>query len=590
MLSLQGIAVSPGVAIGEAFVVDHEGFRIPRRFVPQDAVEYEIERLQRALDAAAAEIEQNRQRIDAQLGSQYGAIFSAHLRMLQDPQLVEKLHDLIRTRHYSPEYAVSTTLREYAEAFEQLPGHVLPERAHDIYDIERRILRQLLGRRREELSHLDSPAVILAHDLTPGETAQLDPEKTLAFVTEVGGVGGHTAILAKAKEIPAVVGTGRFLHEVAGGDLVIVDGDHGHVIIDPDAATLERYERERKQHQALFQQFEQLRELPAETADGVRIELAANIEFPHEVRAARRRAAAGVGLYRTEFLYLAADEEPTEEDHYNAYAQVVEAMEGRPVVIRTLDLGADKLGRAPAEGEKEANPFLGLRSIRLSLKNIDGFRVQLRAILRASALGPVQVMFPMIATLGELRRAKMVLADAMEDLDEQGIHYDRRIPVGMMVEVPSSAVLIERFLEEVDFVSIGTNDLVQYMLAVDRANREVAELYQATDPSVLVMIDRVVRAAEAAGKPVSVCGQMSSEPGQALLLLGLGIRRLSMPPVNIPEIKAVTRRVRCDDCRSLAERALQMDLAREVNALLREELRRVLPDLVNHSPTSPDTP
>ncbi len=586
MLSLQGIAVSPGVAIGEAFVVDHEGFRIPRRFVSQDAVEYETQRLQRALDAAAAEIEENRKRIDQQLGTQYGAIFSAHLRMLQDPQLVEKLRSLVRQQGYSPEYAVSTTLREYAQAFEQLPGHVLSERAHDIYDIERRILRQLLGRRREELTHLHAPVVVLAHDLTPGETAQLDPDHTLAFVTEVGGVGGHTAILAKAKEIPAVVGTGRFLDQVAGGDIVIVDGDHGQVVIDPDPETLARYERERKQHQDLFQQFEQLREFPAETADGVRVELAANIEFPQEVRAARRRAANGIGLYRTEFLYLAAEQEPTEEDHYRAYAEVVQAMDGLPVVIRTLDLGADKLGLAPGENEEETNPFLGLRSIRLSLKHVDSFRVQLRAILRASALGPVQVMFPMIATLGELRRAKMVLADAMEDLDEQSRNYDRQIAVGMMVEVPSSAILIERFLQEVDFVSIGTNDLAQYTLAVDRANREVAELYQATDPAVLAMIDRVVRAADAAGKPVSVCGQMSSEPGEALLLLGLGVRKLSMPPVAIPEIKAVTRRVRVEDCRKLAERALQMDTAREVNALLHEALRRTIPDLFSHDSES----
>ncbi len=583
MLALQGIAVSPGVAIGEAFVVDHEGFRIPRRFVAKDAVNYEIERLQRALDAVANEIDENRKRIDEQLGTQYGAIFSAHLRMLQDSQLVDALKQLVQQRHYSPEYAVTTTLRKYAQAFEQLPGHVLAERAHDIYDIERRILRQLLGRRREELAHLTSPAIILAHDLTPSETAQLDPHTALAFVTEVGGIGGHTAILAKAKEIPAVVGTGRFLDQVAGGDLVIVDGDHGRVIIAPDADTRQKYEREQKQHEALCHQLEELRDLPAETSDGTRIDLSANIEFPHEVGAARQRAAAGVGLYRTEFLYLAAEREPTEEDHYNAYAQVVQAMEGRPVIIRTLDLGADKLGMVPREGDEEANPFLGLRSIRLSLKHVDGFRTQLRAILRASVLGAVKVMFPMIATLSELRRAKMVLADAMEDLDERNQAYDRQIPVGMMVEVPSSVVLIERFLDEADFVSIGTNDLVQYTLAVDRANREVADLYQATDPAVLAMLKQVIAAAQRAGKPVSVCGQMSSDPGQALLLLGLGLRQFSMPPVTIPEIKAVCRHVDIDHCRQLAERALKLDTAREINAMLQDELRRIAPELTTNA-------
>ena len=578
MLALQGIAVSPGVAIGEAFVVDHEGFRIPQRFVSQDAVAYESERLQRALDAVAEEIEDNRNTIDAQLGTEYGAIFSAHLRMLQDPHLTEELHRLISEKQYSPEYAVSSTMRKYAQAFEQLPGLVLPERAHDIHDIERRILRQLLGRRREELGHLTSPVVVLAHDLTPSETAQLDVEFVLGFVTEVGGVGGHTAILAKAKEIPAVVGIGHFLSEVAGGDTVIIDGDHGRVIIRPDEATRQRYEQERRHHEQIAHDLEQLRDIPAETTDGVRLDLSANIEFPHEVKAAKQRGAAGIGLYRTEFLYLASDGEPSEEDHYQAYAEVVQAMDGRPVVIRTLDLGADKLGKAPREDE-EANPFLGLRSIRLSLRQIDAFRTQLRAILRASVLGPIQVMFPMIATLEELRRAKMVLADAMEDLDERKTSFDRRISIGMMVEVPSSVILIDRFIREVDFVSIGTNDLVQYTLAVDRSNRDVADLYQATDPAVLALLAQAISAADQAGKPVSVCGQMSSEPGQALLLLGLGLRRFSMPPAAIPEIKAVARKTTVADCQRLAQRALQLDRAREVNTLIQEELQRIAPEL-----------
>lgn len=582
MLSLQGIAVSPGVAIGEAFVVDHEGFRIPRRFVAKDAVEYELSRLQQALDAAAAEIETNQRRISEQLGKQYGAIFAAHLQMLRDPQLNEQLTRLVAEQYYSPEYAVTSTLRKYASAFEQLPGAVLPERAHDLYDIERRILRHLLGGRREELLHLTAPAVVLAHDLTPSETAQLDPQFVLGFVTEVGGVGGHTAILAKAKEIPAVVGTGRFLHQVAGGDIVIVDGDHGRVIIDPDDDTLRHYREERQAHLAWWERLEQLSDLPAETSDGVRVELQANIEFPHEATAARHRGASGIGLYRTEFLYLASDHEPTEEDHYEAYARVVSEMDGAPVIIRTLDLGADKLGRSPRD-EEEANPFLGLRSIRLSLKSVDSFRTQLRAILRASVLGPVHVMFPMIATLGELRRAKMVLADAMEDLDERGEAYDRHIAVGMMVEVPSSVILIERFLREVDFISIGTNDLVQYTLAVDRANREVAELYQATDPAVITMLAQVIDAANAAGKPVSVCGQMSAEPDQALLLLGLGLRKLSMPPQAIPEIKAVCRRVAIADCQRIAKRALTFDLAREVNAYLQEQLRQLAGDAYEHN-------
>jgi len=583
MLILQGIAVSPGVAIGEALVVDHEGFRIPQRFVQRDAVAGEMDRLQTALSHVASRIEENRKTIDSQLGSQYGDIFAAHLRMLQDSHLLDELHQLIREDSYSAEYAVSTTLRKYAKAFEQLPGLVFPERAHDIRDIERRLLSELLGQRREDLRQLSSPVIVLAHNLTPSETSQLHPDFVLAFVTELGGVGGHTSILAKAKEIPAVVGVGRFLSDVAGGDQVIVDGDHGRVIVQPDQPTLKRYEEERRHHLDLVHSLEELRDLPAEMADGERIQLSANIEFPHEVQAALNRGADGVGLYRTEFLYLASDGDPTEEDHFQAYSEVVQAMQGKQVVIRTLDLGADKLGREPQE-EAETNPFLGLRSIRLSLKHVDAFRTQLRAILRASALGQVQVMFPMIATIGELKHARRILEEAMSELKERNIEFDREIPVGMMVEVPSSVILIERFLENTDFISIGTNDLVQYTLAVDRSNRDVYDLYQATDPAVLALLEKAATHANRSKKHVSACGQMSSEPREALLLLGLGVRHLSMPPAAIPEVKAVCRKATMADCKRLAEKALQLDQASDINILLFHELERIAPELLPHGP------
>lgn len=575
MRTLQGIAVSPGVAIGEALIVDNEGFRIPRRFVMRDAVEDELERLNKAVDAVAEQIARNRDTVTAQLGDQCGAIFSAHLQMLRDPSLLAEFEGLIRKKHYSPEYAVSQTLRRFAKVFQDLDNVYLAERAHDIVDIERSLLGKLLGERREEFSHLTSPVVVLAHNLTPTETANLDRRFVLGFVTEIGGAGGHTAIVAKGLEIPAVVGISRFLTDLSGGELVIVDGNHGRVILQPDEETIAHYRREVEEHHTLMAQLGTLRDLPPETTDGTRITLYANIEFPREAKSCLERGADGIGLYRTEFLYLGSKVEPTEEDHYEAYAEVIREMQGRPVVIRTLDLGADKLGQLPQE---EQNPFLGLRSIRLSLRNLPLFRVQLRAVMRASVLGPVRIMFPLVSTLADLRQAKMVLSDAIEDLDEAGIAYDPDVDVGMMVEVPAAVTMLDKFLKEVDFISIGTNDLIQYTLAVDRGNREVADRYQASDPAVLRLLDQSLAAARLADIPASVCGQMSGEPLYTMLLLGLGLRTLSVPPSAVPEIKKICRSISIPQCEEVARRAMTMESAREIDTYLREELRKVAPE------------
>jgi phosphotransferase system enzyme I (PtsI) len=576
MQKLQGIAVSPGVAIGEAMVVDTEGFRIPRRFVSRDAVEDELERLNGAMEASGLEIENSRDAISRELGSQYAAIFEAHLQMLRDPRLRGELDGMIRDRHYSPEYAVSRTLRRYAKVFQEVQSSHLAERATDIFDIEKRLLRNLLGRRREELFRITSPVVVLAHNLTPSETANLDRKFVRGFVTEVGGAGSHTAIVAEAMEIPAVVGIGPFLTDVSGGDLVIIDGDNGLVILQPDEETIARYRHEAEQHRTQQARLVELRDLPAITACNTRIELLGNIEFPYEVDHCVERGADGIGLYRTEFLYLTAEREPTEEDHVTAYTRVVQTIGDRPVVIRTLDLGADKLSRG-ANFEDERNPFLGLRSIRLSLRDLPLFRTQLRAILRASALGQVRIMFPLITTLMELRQAKMVLSDVMEDLEEHGIPFNRDVPVGMMVETPAAVMMMAHFAEEVDFVSIGTNDLIQYTLAVDRTNKEVASLYNSCDPAVLRLIDLTLKAARQAGIPANLCGQMSSSVRYTQLLLGMGLRTLSVAPSTIPDIKRICRLVRIDQCEAIAQRALQQENARDIKNYLREELKKVDP-------------
>ena len=578
MLKLQGIAVSPGVTIGEALVLDSEGFRIPRRFVERSAVDTELARLAAAVAETTREVERNRDAIRAELGDQYAAIFEAHLAMLHDPKLQEELTSAVRDRNWWPEYAVSRTLRRYAKAFQNLDNRIA-QRAHDIYDLEKSLLRSLLGQRRETLAAISQPVVVLAHNLTPSETANLDRRLVKGFATELGGPGSHTAIVAEGLEIPAVVGVGPFLADVSGGEPVILDGNQGVIILQPDEETIAQYRLEEEAAKHVAAKLDRLRDLPAETTDGVRIQIMGNIEFPSEVEQCISRGCDGIGLYRTEFLYLTSKREPTEEDHYKAYSSVVNAMGGKPVVIRTLDLGADKM-LTETTPEEERNPCLGLRSIRLSLRQLPVFRTQLRAILRASALGDVRVMFPLISTIVELRQARMVLADVMEDLAEHGIAFNPKMPVGMMVETPAAVMMLDAFIKEVDFISIGTNDLIQYTLAVDRGNKEVAELYNACDPAVLRLLRRTLDVAAEAGVPATLCGQMSGSVMYTQLLLGLGLRQLSVPASAIPEVKQVVRSVSAAECRAIAEKALTMDAAREVKAYLRDQLRRLLAETV----------
>jgi phosphotransferase system enzyme I (PtsI) len=578
MQKLQGIAVSPGVAVGEALVMDNEGFRIPRRFVARDAVEHELERLAKAIESAGQEIERNREAVLRELGEQYAAVFSAHLQMLRDPVLRAEVDGMIRERHYSPEYAVSRALRRYAKVFQTIESSYLAERANDVIDIEKRLLRNLLGRRREELEHIITPVIVLAHNLTPSETANLNRAFVRGFATEIGGPGSHTAIVAEGLEIPAIVGIGPFLTDISGGDLVIIDGDNGLVILQPDEETVAHYRYELEQHKSRAAQLATLRELPAMTADKVRIELLGNIEFPHEVEHCMERGAAGIGLYRTEFLYLGADREPDEQVHYEAYSQVIEKLDGKPVVIRSCDLGADKVS---FDLEAAKNPTLGLRSIRLSLKNLPSFRTQLRAVLRASAHGDVRLMFPLVATLLELRQAKMVLADVMEDLDDEGVAFNRAMPVGMMVEVPAAVLMIDHFIEEVDFISIGTNDLTQYTLAADRSNKDMAGLYSSADPSVLRLIRMAVEAADRAQVPVNACGQMSGSTLYTMLLLGLGLRRLSVTPSAVPEVKKICRTVTIAQCQQVAKHVMTLENARDIKSYLREVLKKILPEVVD---------
>jgi phosphotransferase system enzyme I (PtsI) len=578
MLKLQGIAVSSGVTIGEALVLDSEGFRIPRRFVARSAVDTELQRLSNAIAESTAEIKKNRDAVREELGEQYAAIFDAHLAMLHDQRLQEELTSAVRERNWWPEYAVSRTLRRYAKVFQKLDNHIA-QRAHDIYDIEKSLLRNLLGQRRETLASISEPVVILAHNLTPSETANLDRRFVKGFATELGGPGSHTAIVAEGLEIPAVVGIGPFLADVSGGEPVILDGNQGVVILQPDEETIARYRLEAEVAETVAASLGHLRDLPAETVDGVRVQIRGNIEFPEEVEQCKRRGSDGIGLYRTEFLYLTSQHEPSEEDHYRAYSKVIDAIDGKPRVVRTLDLGSDKM-LTEKSPEEERNPCLGLRSIRLSLRQLPMFRTQLRAILRASSHGDVRVMFPLVSTIIELRQARLVLADVMEDLAEHDIDFNPKLKIGIMVETPAAAMMLDAFIKEVDFVSVGTNDLIQYTLAVDRGNKDVADLYSACDPAVIRLLKRSLDIADDAGVSASVCGQMSGSVMYTQLLLGLGLRELSVPAAAIPEIKQAVRSVSIADCQAVAKRVLEMNSARDVKAFLRDQKRRLLAETV----------
>ena len=576
-----GIAVSPGVVVGQALVLGSENFRIPNKFVNRDAVEVEMVRFHTALEKVCTDIEEQEILVGEQMGSQYAAIFSAHLQMARDPRLLGDVEAMIGKESYSPEYAVSKTLRGLAEQMQNLGDEYLAERASDVFDLEKRLLRELLGESREEISNLTQPVIILAHDLTPGETAKLNTDYVLGFATEVGGRTSHTAILAGALEIPAVVGLGRCLAGMSGGEMVILDGDHGHVVIDPDEATTTRFKTSQERNIRVRERLQSLDVVESETQDGQRVHIYGNIEFPEEVEQGVKRGADGVGLYRTEFLYLGGDREPTEQDHYDAYCRVLQACGDRPVVIRTLDIGADKVpARIRDRFADSQNPMLGLRSIRLSLQSTPLFKVQLRAILRAAVHGDARVMFPLVSSLLEFRQAKMILMDVMEDLEDEGIPFRRDLPVGMMVEVPSAVILAEEFAREVDFFSIGTNDLIQYTLACDRSDPSVANLYRSGDPSILRMIKTVVEAGKRHGKTVTVCGQMSSDPRFVPLLVGLGLRQLSAAPHSIPRLKEVVRNITISEAERIAAHACSLDLARDVEHYLLGELGRICPDLV----------
>lgn len=581
MRKFQGIPVSPGIAICTAFVKSGEAYRVAQKAIAPSAVDEELSRLRHAIEEARRETSLYRDSIGKQLGKTYADIFEAHIQILTDSKLSDELESCIREKFFSAAYAVQTIFAARTAIFRAFSSSHLADRANDLIDIERRILKQLLGIRGERLDELRAPVILLAPDLTPSETANINRDIVKGFVTEQGGPGGHTSIVAAALEIPAVVGVGEFLELVPSGEMVIIDGHSGEVIVSPDEETCARYRLRQDEIRARVVQLAQLKTVESVTIDGTRIALCGNIEFPFECDICLERGADGVGLFRTEFLYLTPQDDEilvSEETHFAAYKAVAESMPGRPVTIRTCDLGSDKMTSKIFEAS-ERNPALGLRSIRLSLRNIAEFEVQLRAILRASIYGSVRVMFPMVTMLSELRSAKMILADVQDDLQERGIPFDARIKIGMMIEVPAAVLMLDRFINEVDFVSIGTNDLIQYTLGVDRGNNLVSHLFQAEDPAVLRLIRQTITIAQRAEKPVCLCGQMASQPLYTPLLLGLGLRELSCAPQSIQVVKEVCRSVTIQMCQRIADDVMEMENASDIRSYLRERRREIFPHL-----------
>lgn len=581
METRKGIAVAPGVVIKEAFVLESEGYRIPRHLIKEDEVDKEIARLEEATSSAWKEIEKLEESVSKNLGEEISSIFATHKEMLQDKQLMRKFSERVQDNNLSAEYAVSLVLRVYIKKFENVDDPYLSARVGDIYDIEKRLLRNLLGEKREELKNLTEEVVVVAHDLSPSQIASLDTTKVRGIITDIGTSFSHSAIVARALGIPAVVGMGTATAYIFGGDRVIIDGNRGVVIVSPDEKTIKKYQSIEKDFYVFEEKLSsEFKDLPAVTLDGREISILGNIEFPRDISASVSQGATGIGLYRTEFLYLGSKDTPTEEEHFNAYSQSIKELgSDKPIIIRTVDLGGDKF--FPTTSNSELNPFLGCRSIRYCLENPKIFKSQLRAILRASATGNVKILFPMISSLQELRQAKDFVKEVMEEMNQEGIDFDEKIEIGIMIEVPSAAMIADDLAKEVDFFSIGTNDLIQYTLAVDRSNEKVAHLYSPAHPAIIGLLKMIIKAAEENNIKIGICGEMGGEIEYTILLLGLGLREFSVAPaIIIPEVKKIIRSVTYERAKEVAETACSYKDPAETTEYLRNIAHEIIPELI----------
>lgn len=569
-MMLTGISASQGIAWGRAFRIEKVPLPVVQRKI--DDVDREIQRLHQAIEETKKDLKRIRDKTLKKFDQQHAAIFEAHLLVASDPELIERVTEAISQDRVNAEYALKTIRDEFLTLFESMDNEYMRERAQDIKDVTDRILSKLLDIQQADLSLIQEDVILVAHDLTPSETALMDTGYVRGIVTDVGGRTSHAAIMARSLELPAIVGTKKATATIQDGDLLIVDATQGVVHINPSVETLARYREKQAQYQYSKQILFKLKEAPTVTKDGTRVELFANIGSPQDLKGVLSNGAEGIGLFRTEFLYMRRPSLPTEEEQVVAYRQVLEAMAGKPVLIRTLDIGGDK--ELPyLHLPRELNPFLGYRAIRLCLDRPGVFKTQLRALLRASVYGNLRIMFPMIATVEEFLQAKTLLLKTKKELKQEGIETSDTIPVGMMVEVPSAAILADQFAEVVDFFSIGTNDLIQYTFAADRMNERVAYLYQPYHPSILRLIKHVIDAAHRHGKSVGMCGEMAGDPIAVPLLLGLGLDEFSMSAISILPTRQLIRNLSKEAMVDLAKQALNLTTMDEVIKLVRDKLQ-----------------
>ncbi|MFB6327753.1 phosphoenolpyruvate-protein phosphotransferase PtsI [Pantoea deleyi] len=571
---ISGILASPGIAFGKALLLKEDEIVINRKKISDDQVEQEVQRFLDGRSKAATQLEAIRVKAGETLGEEKAAIFEGHIMLLEDEELEQEIIDLIKKDHASADAAAYSVIDGQAKALEELDDEYLKERAADVRDIGKRLLQNILGLHIVDLSAIQEESILVAKDLTPSETAQLNLKKVLGFITDLGGRTSHTSIMARSLEIPAIVGTGNVTATIKNGDFLILDGVNNTIHVNPSEAIQEELKAVQNQYLSEKHELAKLKDLPAVTLDGHQVEVCANIGTVRDIAGAERNGAEGVGLYRTEFLFMDRDSLPSEEEQFQAYKAVAEAMGSQAVIVRTMDIGGDK-DLPYMNLPKEENPFLGWRAIRIAMDRKEILHAQLRAILRASSFGKLRIMFPMIISVEEVRSLKAELELLKAQLREEGKAFDESIEVGIMVETPASAVIAHHLAKEVDFFSIGTNDLTQYTLAVDRGNDLISHLYNPMTPSVLNLIKQVIDASHAEGKWTGMCGELAGDERATLLLLGMGLDEFSMSAISIPGIKKIIRNTNFEDAKALAEQALAQptaeDLMNLVNRFIKEK-------------------
>ena len=568
---ISGIPASPGIVFGNALVLKEEKIILDPQKITEDQVEAEVARFYNGRAAAVEQLTAIKDRAFKSLGEEKAAIFEGHLMILEDEELEEEIIDYLRSHKVNAGVAASKIIDQQVEMLSEIDDEYLKERAGDIRDIGNRLIKNILGMKIVDLGEINEEAILVAYDLTPSETAQLNLDKVLGFITDIGGRTSHTSIMARSLELPAIVGTNNVTEVVKTGDYLILDAVNNAVYVNPTQEEISRLKKLEAQLAEEKAELAKLKDLPALTLDGHRVDVVANIGTIRDCEGADRNGAEGVGLYRTEFLFMDRDQLPTEEEQFIAYKEVVEAMNGRIVVLRTMDIGGDK--ELPYLNlPKEMNPFLGWRAIRIALDRREILHAQLRAVLRASAFGKLAVMFPMIVSVEEIRELKSVMNKLKQELHNEGKAFDENIQIGVMVETPSAAVNAKFLAKEVDFFSIGTNDLTQYTLAVDRGNELISHLYNSMSPSVLNLIKQVIDASHAEGKWTGMCGELAGDEKATILLLGMGLDEFSMSAISVPRIKKLIRNVNYQDAKALADKALQQPTAAEIEKLVADFL------------------